>query len=74
MARNAEYQKGYAAGRRRRRRGDDRFDLFYAAAMTGLLAGNGPWSTGGKPDRSPRDYAVTAKQIAEVMMGVKDAT
>lgn len=70
MARNAEYQKGYAAGRRRSR-GEGRFDMFYAAAMTGLLAGNAQWKRGEKPDSSPRDYANTAKQIAEAMMAVK---
>lgn len=70
MNRNAEYQKGYVAGRRRNR-GEDRFDMFYAAAMTGLLAGNGPWKRGDKIDSSPRDYATTAADIARAMMEVK---
>lgn len=68
MARNSEYQKGYAAGRRRA--DADRFDRFYAAAMTGLLAGNGPWKCGEKVDSTPRDYAGTAKQIAKAMVEV----
>lgn len=67
MARNSEYQKGYAAGRRRA--DADRFDRFYAAAMTGLLAGDA-WQTDGKSDRSPKDFAVTAKQIAKAMVEV----
>lgn len=68
MARNSEYQKGYAAGRRSR--DNDRFDRFYAAAMTGLLAG-GAWKRGEKVDSSPREYARTARDIAEAMMTVK---
>lgn len=67
MARNSDYQKGYAAGRRRAN--SERFDRFYTAAMTGLLAG-GEWQKDGKPDRSPKDYAVTAKHIAEAMVEV----
>lgn len=45
--------------------------MFYAAAMTGLLAGNGPWKRGDKIDSSPRDYATTAADIARAMMEVK---
>lgn len=67
MARNSDYQKGYAAGRRRA--DADRFDRFYAAAMTGLLAGDA-WQTDGKSDRSPNDFAGTAKQIAKAMVEV----
>lgn len=67
MAGNAEYQKGYAAGRRTRDR--DRFDRFYAAAMTGLLSCGG-WQRDGKEDRTPYDFAKTAKQIAEAMVKV----
>jgi len=65
-----DYQRGYAAGRRSRDR--DRFDRFYAAAMTGLLAAPSGWGTTTdgvfKPDCSPKDYAWTAKQIAQAMM------
>lgn len=68
MAGNAEYQKGYAAGRRSRDR--DRFDRFYAAAMTGLLAG-GAWKRGEKVDGTPQEYARTARDIGEAMMAVK---
>lgn len=71
------YAKGYAAGKRRRaktvnyqhqqQRDAARFDRFMCAAVTGLIAFGG-WQKGGKPDKSPADFAATAAEIAAALM------
>jgi hypothetical protein len=67
---SSDYRAGYSAGYATKGRGrsQERFDRFYAAAMTGLLAGVSPWQAGGKQDSSAKDYAVTARTIATAMI------
>lgn len=74
MKRTGEYRAGYAAGYTARSRVPEtasRFDRFYAAAMTGILAAPSRWERGGKSDTTPEDYAETAKAIARAMVAVK---
>lgn len=71
------YAKGYAAGKRRQakaanyehqlQRSAARFDRFMCAAMTGLISCGG-WQTGGKPNKTPTEFAATAAEIAKAMM------
>ena len=71
-----DYQRGYAAGRAKRVCDDERarFDRFYAAAMTGLLATASRWGRGQgadrKDDSTPEAYAETARDIAKAMVKV----